>query len=260
MPGVYFCGAAALSAIFALGWLLFPRRRPGALLSAAALAPFGFLGYVFVPGYWEPDHLVQFVRGVGIEDFLICFSEGGLAWLLAGYGLRQTERQPLRRKAGTERRPARLAFARPLLRFALFTGAGGGLSLLGALLGLEVMTAIVVGFTLVGAAVGAGRSELLPGALVAGPSFAALHVGVGAVVLAIWPEAAEFWSVRILAGVRTFGLPVEEFAWALTFGACWPLFVQVAFFDVSRERGRTGRSPKQRLTGSTRSDPPLATR
>lgn len=246
MPGVYFCGAAALTAIFALCWFAFPRRRPGALISASALAPFGFLGYVFVPGYWAPDHLVQFVRGVGVEDFLICFSEGGLAWILAGYGIRRREQDRIRDQREPRRANSHSA-VRPLLRFSLISGAGGTLSFWGALLGLDVMTAIVVGFTLVGTVVGAWRSELLPGALMAGPGFAAFHVGVGAVVLAIWPEAADFWSVRILAGVRTFGVPVEEFAWALTFGACWPLFVQVAFFDVARERRRGVGSTKRTI-------------
>jgi hypothetical protein len=238
MPGIYFCGAAALTAIFAAAWFAFPRRRPGALLSASALAPFGFLGYVFVPVYWQPDHLVQFVRGVGVEDFLICFSEGGLAWIFAGYGMRHAAKDEPIRDASNRTLTEWSSLPRSVSRFVLICGAGGVLSILGSLLGLEVMTAIVMGFTLVGVVAGALRCDLLPGALVAGPGFAGLHVGVGAILLAIWPAAADFWSVPILAGVRTFGLPVEEFAWALTFGACWPLFVEIACFSVAGERGR----------------------
>lgn len=236
MPGVYFFGAAALTAIFAVAWIAFPRRRPGALLSASALAPFGFLGYVFVPVYWQPDHLIQFVSGVGVEDFLLCFSEGGLAWLFAGYGMRCAGKRDTNAdlwEAPAVKRPSLL---RPFSSFLLICGAGGALSTIGSLLGLEIMTAIVVGFTLIGVVAGALRRDLLPGVLVAGPAFACLHIGVGAVVLAIWPAAADFWSVAIRGGVQTFGLPVEEFAWALTFGACWPLFVQIAFFDVAARR------------------------
>lgn len=238
MPGIYLCGAAALTAIFAVAWTAFPRRRPGALLSASALAPFGFLGYVFVPVYWQPDHLVQFVRGVGVEDFLICFSEGGLAWILAGYGVRHAARDVLTRDPSDRSLTDRSSLPRSISRFLLICGAGGILSILGSVSGLEVMTAIVLGFTLPGVVAGALRRDLLTGAFIAGPAFACLHVGVGAIVLAIWPAAADFWSVPILAGVRTFGLPVEEFAWALTFGACWPLFVEIAFFNVAGERGR----------------------
>jgi hypothetical protein len=252
MPGIYFCGAASLTAIFAGGWIAFPRRRAGALLSASALAPFGFLGYVFVPVYWQPDHLVQFVQGVGVEDFLLCFSEGGLAWMFAGYGVRRAAKSEVGGEASDRSLTEWPVRGRSFGRFLLICGAGGALSFVGSLLGLAIMTAIVIGFTLVGVIAGVSRRDLLPGALLAGPAFASLHVGVGVVVLAIWPAAADFWSVPVRVGVRTFGLPVEEFAWALTFGACWPLFVEIASFGVAGERGRD-------MTGEVRRTAPSAT-
>ncbi|HEV7281834.1 MAG TPA: lycopene cyclase domain-containing protein [Pirellulaceae bacterium] len=228
MPGVYFCGAAALTAIFALSWFAFPRRRPGALLSASALAPFGFLGYVFVPGYWEPDHLIQFVRGVGVEDFLICFSEGGLAWILAGYGARSTD-EFQEDASASEPPPQRAdAVSRYLFRMGTLCGAGGALATAGGFAGLNTMTAIVAGFTAVGIGVAILRKDLVEEALGAGTLFAGIHLSVGALVLALAPEAAGFWSAEVLQGSRTFGLPDEEFFWAVTFGACWPMFGALA--------------------------------
>ena len=78
---VYLFATLCLTACFGVAWLACPGVRRTAILSAVVLSPFAVLGAVFVPDYWQPDHYVTFIRGVGIEDVLFCFACGGIAWI-----------------------------------------------------------------------------------------------------------------------------------------------------------------------------------
>src|SRR5262249_30244187 len=134
MPGAYLTASLTLMGCYLVCWVMLPRHRSGSLLSAVLLTPFALLGAAFVPEYWQPDHVVTVVRGVGPEDFLFCFGCGGLAWMLAaaGGGVRLRGCVPSRGCA---------------LRFGAWSGGALGLALLAWSAGCGIMAAVVLGFS-----------------------------------------------------------------------------------------------------------------
>jgi hypothetical protein len=207
---VYLFAAVCLTATFALGWLLCPGLRRSSLLAAVALAPFAVMGYVFVPAYWQPDHAFTFVRGVGVEDVLFCFACGGVCWIVAASG----------RRVRCEFLPAPGAFVASLVAWA-------GIALVAGVVawwaGCGVLAAVVLGFVFSGLVVlcrvPRASRLIVPGAV----GFTLVYAAVSWLVLAVHPAAAGFWVSEAISGRRVLGLPVEELAWALSFGATWPV-------------------------------------
>jgi hypothetical protein len=222
---VYLFAATCLTATFLVAWLLCPGLRRSSLLAAVALAPFAVLGVVFVPAYWQPDHRFTFVRGVGVEDVLFCFACGGVCWVVAA--------------AGSGRRwegPARGFLAR--------FGSWAAIALVGVFaawwVGCGILAAVIAGFTVAGLAALCRAPHaarlVLPGAA----GFVAVYAGVSWFVLAVCPESAGFWVGDAISGRRVLGLPVEELAWAASFGATWPVVFAYCLGDGPAARAEPG--------------------
>jgi hypothetical protein len=41
----------------------------------------------------------------------------------------------------------------------------------------------------------------------------------------LWPELVHHWNAHALSGVLILGIPAEELAWAVAYGAVWPVFI-----------------------------------
>ena len=209
MP-VYLFASLCLLGCLAAGWLLWPRQFGASILAGLALVPFSFLGAAFVPAYWQPDHVVTFVRGVGPEDVLFCFACGGLGWMTAAgwAGAHWTGLLPVRIAS---------------VRFGCWASISLLAAYLATRLGLSVLPSTVAGFALGGLLAACRAPRLLvlsvPGAL----AFTAAYVVVGWLVIDSYPVSRKFWTDESLCGHRVLGLPVEEVGWALAFGAIWPL-------------------------------------
>jgi hypothetical protein len=207
---VYLFAATCLTATFALGWLLCPRLRRSSMLAAVVLAPFAVMGFVFVPAYWQPDHAFTFIRGVGVEDVLFCFACGGVCWVVAAAGS----------GARLDAIPEPGAFLARLLAWTAIALAG---VVAAWWAGCGILAAVIVGFALSGLVVlcrvPRASRLILPGAL----GFTLVYAAVSWLVLAVYPAAAGFWVTETISGRRVLGLPVEELAWALSFGATWPV-------------------------------------
>lgn len=221
MP-VYLFASLCLTACLAAGCLLCPRQRGPALLAGVVLAPFALLGAVFVPAYWQPDHVVTFVRGVGPEDVLFCVACGGLGWLAAAGGS----------APHWTGRPAVGPFA---ARFGSWAAGSLGAVTLAVALGCDILPAVVLGFAAVGAAIVGSNPHLLRLAVRGMLGFTAVYAAVGWLVIAAHPTATRFWAGDAVCGRRALGLPVEELVWAACFGGTWP----VAFaYCLGSERHR----------------------
>jgi hypothetical protein len=173
---------------------------------------------VFVPAYWQPDHRGTVLRGVGVEDALFCFASGGICWIAAAAGSGASWRGGL-----------------DVIQFVRRFGGWLTVASLGVLAacaaGCGIMSAVILGGTAGGLAVLARAPEarrlILPGAA----GFTLVYAGVGCSVLALDPSAARFWTHDALCGYRLLHLPVEELAWALSFGGTWPVVLGYCLGD-----------------------------
>jgi hypothetical protein len=212
MATVYLLGTLALTATCLLMCRFRLRQRPLILVSGLLLTPFGLLGSVFIPEYWTPQHALILLPGVGFEDFLFCFASGGLAWALATW-------------SPTLKVRCRICPNRLVGRYIVVAAAGLGLTGLCRLAGLGIMPAVIIGFGVVGALLALGRRGQWRLALAGGVGFAFVYVFVLATMLAIYPEVLSWWR----DGPRGIEMVlVSEGAWALSFGAAWPVLVAYA--------------------------------
>jgi hypothetical protein len=212
VPTLYLLGCLALMAACLLGWLFRPAQRRLILLSGLMLAPFGLLGHVFVPEYWSPQHALTLLPGVGVEDFLFCFACGGLAWALATW-------------SPTWKVRCRVCANRLVVRY--LTAAAMGLALAGGcrLAGLGIMPAAIAGFGVVGALLALGWRGRWRLALAGGLGFAFVYVLCLGMMLAIYPEVLSWWRDGPQGAEAVV---LGEGAWALSFGAAWPVLVAYA--------------------------------
>ena len=218
---------AALSAVFgrqpylALGllilglgfaWLaLVPSRPRVALWSALAAAPFGLFEYVFyVPEYWSPQQWR--LSWVGLSDLVFTFAAGGVAWLLAT--------APCSGRLTVSWGPRRVA-----RRFLGCTAIGLTLAIVIWRTGLPMYLASLLAMWIGWACVVWRYPNLRWLGLVGGPAFAVAYFVLLRLMFGLAPDFHLQWNWATLSGVTWAGVPVEEVAWAATFGAVWPSFM-----------------------------------
>ncbi|MDZ7799405.1 MAG: hypothetical protein U5K81_01265 [Trueperaceae bacterium] len=206
---------------------LVPTRPKVAAWAAGAAAPFGLFEYVFyVPEYWAP---VQWrLSWVGLADLLFTFAAGGLAWLLA-----TTPCRGRLRPSWNARRVARRFFGCTVLGLLL------ALLIQGA--GLPMYLASLVAMWFGWGCVVWRHTNMRWLGLVGGPAFATVYVLALHAAFALAPEFSSQWNSATLSGITWGGIPVEEIAWAGTFGAVWPSFM--AYVLAVRPMGRADAVP-----------------
>lgn len=204
----YLAGSLVLAGLAGTGLLAWPRERRAMLLSGLLSAPSALFALAFVPEYWNPRQVARFLTGP--EDVIFSFANGALAWLLAvGLSRRELAIRPAPRRA--------------LPRYAGCTALYFAVSLPGWALGFPVMTASLTG--VLGLAVFLGRRDpaRAPVAAAGALGFAALYTTLFGAVLVRWPDFLLQWNAASLWGPRLLGVPLDEIAWALAYGAAWPL-------------------------------------
>lgn len=190
------------------------QRRP-MLWSALLSAPYGFLSVIFVPDYWNPVRIAVW-GGAGIEDIVFSFANGGIVWFLVTLLLRDRLSLDIKIKRVLRRYLLWTVCGTPLGLFLLFVGSD---PMHGVLLVLSVM--IIVFLWL--------RIELWPLFLVGAVSFGAIYTVTCIAAFSINPDFLLQWNIKELSGYYFLGVPLEEIAWSIAFGAVWPLLVAYAF-------------------------------
>ena len=203
-----------LLALFLLLFIAAGDQRRPMLWSALLSAPYGFLSIIFVPDYWNPVRIGEW--GAGIEDIIFSFANGGIVWFLVTWPLRNRLSLDIQIKRMLRRYLVWTAGGTPLGLFLLFMGAD---PMHGVLLVLSVM--IVVFLWL--------RSELWPLFLFGAVSFGAMYTVTCIIAFSLNPDFLMQWNIQALSGYYFFGVPLEEIAWSIAFGAVWPLLVAYAF-------------------------------
>ncbi len=188
-------------------------RRP-MLLSGLLSAPYGFASIAFVPDYWQPVRIAEF--GAGPEDLVFSFSNGCLVWFCA---VRFT-----RSRFSMRLHPIRL-----IARFLACTLAGIAVAVPLWLVGCKPMIAVLCAMPLLGVALLLMRRSYVSIALAGAVGFTALYTVVFVGILQLWPRFIDQWTTEQLCGLSLLGVPVEEIAWSLGFGAVWPLMMAYAF-------------------------------
>ena len=161
--------------------------------------------------YWSPVRVGG--RAVGVEDLLISFAVSALAWYVVALRFRSRLGPPV---------PVPVAFRRSLAPGATAIGA----FLAGWAIGLDPMSALLAAYALVVAAFLLRRPSDTGIALWGAGAFALAWFALVRVTFAAFPGFETQWSTEGVWGVAVAGVPFGEIAWAIAFGAFWPLFVQ----------------------------------
>ncbi len=211
----YLVVSLLLLALFLLLFMIAGNQRRPMFWSALLSAPYGFLSVIFVPDYWNPVRVAVW-GGAGIEDIVFSFANGGIVWFLVTFPLRDRLSFDIQIKRVLKRYVIWTVGGTPLGLFLLFLGSD---PMHGVLLVLSVM--IVVFLWL--------RIELWPLFLVGAVSFGAMYTATCMAIFRISPDLLLQWNIQALSGYYFFGVPLEEIAWSIAFGAVWPLLVAYAF-------------------------------
>lgn len=211
----YLVGGLGGLAILAAWLAAWPCQRMPALLSGLLGLPFAGFGMWLVPHYWHPQ-MVWRVGKVGLEDLIFSIAFSAWAWLFAVW--------PVRKRVTIHVR----------WRF-LLAGYVGLVTCAMAMFGLayrfldDPMASVLMTLA-VGVAFHLFLRPKHWKLALAGVVGFSLAYGLYIKCLFNWsPVFGSFWAEAKPWGRLVWGLPVGELAWAVGFGACWPLFVAFLF-------------------------------
>ncbi len=196
-----------------LYWLRPADRRP-MLKASLVTMPFGLTEPLFVPEYWSPPSLFDLAATTGfdIESLIFCFGIGGVGVVLYNALTRQT----LAEVPSSERHASRHKFHRFILitPFILFVP-------LVLLPWNPIYPSLVCLFIGALAAIWC-RPDLKLKCFVGGGIFFVYYVVFLIGLELLSPNYIErVWNLEALSGVSVAGFPIEELAFAFTFGMYW---------------------------------------
>ena len=161
-----------------------------------------------IPGYWNPNTLFDLGRrtgGYGIEDAIYMFFTGGIAVAIYEELFRKhLGNRKIKHKPHT-------AFAIGALG-AIFTAAVH-VNLIYAMITSGFVGAIIIWFQ---------RPDLIKHSLLGGASYLFVYFLFFLLFLQLYPDYIHlYYGVANLSGYLFFGIPIEEFLFAFSFGLMW---------------------------------------
>lgn len=181
------------------------------LISGALSIPGSFLTIVFIPQYWEPVRVFDWV--LGIEDILFSFATGTLVWALSFSG-----------------DSARVCFRSQLkvvfYRYTKIWMIGALFMFVVSLINIaHLMTQIVIVMLATALNVGGLSRKLVYKGIRSALVFGCIYSIYVVVCFQIFPHFGNQWSWENLWGITLFSVPIEEFLWAFVFGYTWPILM-----------------------------------
>ncbi len=170
--------------------------------------PAAVLEIFFIPAYWDPRKVFDFL--VGPEELIFSAGVGILAWVLA-FG--SDVKGPFRKFRWGH------LLIRCLVLWVIYTV---GFVVLRTT-SLRVMTAALICVGCIGGAILALRRDLWRHAIRGGLRFGLFYGVFLRQSYWCWDDWADQWSVSQLWGVSVFGVPLEEMVWAIFYGAVSPV-------------------------------------
>jgi len=210
----YLCWSALLLMVFLAIFFVVKEARRIMIISGIASAIYSFAAIVFVPEYWQPVLLIQ--STVGLEDLVFSFANGGIVCFLAIW--------PFRRKM-----TASYTLGSLVGRFLIWTFIGAILCYTIRRTGASVMTCFLFTMMIIGIMLLLQQKWYWPLSLAGAIGFSVLYVGVMAFLGFCFPDFHQQWTLPNLYGQRFLTFPLEEFLWALGFGAVFPMIMASVF-------------------------------
>jgi hypothetical protein len=204
MP-LYFILALVWSFIWLILYILRKDERQKMLIMSLAVMIFAFFDYYSRPGYWHPPTF--FSLPVGIEDILFGFSFGGIAAVLYPARTNKHSRQV---KPTVSLR--NMAFLSPVLIVSI------GLNVL---FDINIMICLPVGLLTGCLLILIIRHDLAKRLLYSGIYFGLLYFFVLLFWFIIFPQAQEWWNLKVYGNITVFHVPLGEVLFGFLFGGFW---------------------------------------
>jgi len=206
----YLTWSMMLAVTFWIVFLLDVTQRRMMLYGGLSSALFAIASIVYVPDYWQPIRIASF--GVGPEDVIFSFANGGMIWTLSIW--------PLRRRLSY-----RLCTRRFSRRFGLCTLLGAIVATIAHHMGINVMSSLICAMVVVGFLLLAHQAKLWPICLAGSLGFLLIYATLIAITVSLYPGFPSQWTHSNLWGPTMWSLPLEEYVWAAGFGAVFPLIL-----------------------------------
>ncbi|MGB7181726.1 MAG: lycopene cyclase domain-containing protein [Burkholderiaceae bacterium] len=211
---VWIVWSSAFVIPWAIVYTVFPVHRRQMMLASLFTAPFGLTEPLFVPEYWSPPSLFDLAirTGFDIESVIFSFGIGGIGAVL--YNL-ITRQQPacalLTQRRHPHHRYHLLALTIPFLSFPVLY-----------FLPWNPIYPAIVAMALGAFTTIQCRPDLLKKTGVGGLVFLAYYIVFLIGLEWIAPGYIQrVWNLGALSGLSIIGMPIEELAFAVAFGAYW---------------------------------------
>ncbi len=215
MQFVWFILSFILLLIWTMIYFLAPLVRKEMINTSLWTMPLGLSEPLFVPGYWNPPSLFNLTQKTGfdIESILFSFAIGGIGSVLYRIFI-PVSLKPVREfeKLKPRHKIHRYTLAIPIWVFLL----------LALFMNLNHIYCSVI--ALFSGAISAlyCRPDLKGKIFIGGILFTGLYFIYFASLKWVYPEYIEkFWNFSNLSGILLYGIPIEEFLFAFTFGMFW---------------------------------------
>lgn len=197
--------------IFAfLALALCPRSlRSAVLLSGLFSIPSVLASLDLVPAYWDPVRVAEF--WIGPEDAIFSFSTGIIAFVVALWPIRKRIQVVFQTKPILIRLVLCYLCGFLLTKFFL------------RVFHIEPMQAALLTIIAIGFGLAILRKELIILSVYGVVSFTLFYTLYVKVGFLMFPEFINQWNLTVLSGISPLGIPLEEIAWAIAYGAVWPL-------------------------------------
>ena len=182
------------------------------LVMSFAVIPFAFFDYFSQPGYWHPSTF--FSIPVGIEGVLFGFSFGGVASVL--YSARTNKQRPIKHTIDKRNIGA--------LSSVLVISVG-----LWLLLDVNMMISLPIGLLAGCLLIVAIKPALTKTLLYSGLYFGLLYSFVISIWLLLFPQAQQWWNLRIYGDITVFNVPLGEVLFGFLFSAFWGVLYEFIF-------------------------------
>lgn len=173
------------------------------------LEQFVYLGERIVPSYWNPHTLfnLSIKTGFGgIEDTLFIFFISGISTCIYEYIF--NKRIILRRSE----RPHLFALVASILSFYLFDFATD----------YNIIYSFIFSAFIGALFICLERRDLVQHVFMGGLAFLFAYLGAFSLFTILFPEfISQFYNLSNLSGIVLFGIPIEEYFYAFSFGMLW---------------------------------------
>ena len=201
----YFVLVLMMSVIWLLLFVIRKQHRRRIVVMSVVVIPFAFFDYFSQPVYWHPETYSSIP--VGIEGVLFGFSFGGVA---AGIQVDKVARTLVFKRQVVDAR--KLMALSPVLIISLGLWQLSGVNLMITLpVGLFIGILIIV----------RARPDLMLRLVSSSVLFGIIYALVILTWLLIFPNAQQWWNLKIYAGITVMNVPLGELLFGFLFGGFW---------------------------------------